>query len=40
MQQMPGCIVFTTTTEQIVSILKLANAHKIAVVTRGSGTIA
>ena len=38
LQQMPGCVVFTTTTEQIISILTLANTNKIAVVTRGSGT--
>ncbi len=38
LQQMPGCVVFTNTTEQIVSVLKLANAQKLAVVTRGSGT--
>jgi glycolate oxidase len=38
LQQMPGCVVFATTSEQIASILKFANAHKIAVVTRGSGT--
>src|SRR6476661_3975165 len=38
MQQMPGCIVFSQTTEQISSILKLANQTRTAVVTRGSGT--
>ncbi len=38
MQQMPGCVVFTTSAEQVVSILKLANETKLAVVTRGSGT--
>jgi glycolate oxidase len=38
MQQMPGCVVFANTTEQIVSILKLANKDRLAVVTRGSGT--
>src|SRR3984957_14215165 len=38
LQQMPGCVVFTTATEQIVSILKLANEFKVPVVTRGSGT--
>ena len=38
LHQMPGCVVFTLTTEQIVAILKLANETKVAVVTRGSGT--
>ena len=36
--QMPGCVVFVTTTEQIAGVLKQANATKTAVVTRGSGT--
>src|SRR5213078_2015158 len=38
LQQMPGCVVFARTTEQVASILKLANQSKTAVVTRGSGT--
>jgi glycolate oxidase len=38
MQQMPGCVLFTTSTQQISDILKLANRTKTAVVTRGSGT--
>ncbi|MDB6110116.1 MAG: glycolate oxidase subunit GlcD [Pedosphaera sp.] len=38
LQQMPGCVVFTTTTEQVAAVLKLANQEKVAVVTRGSGT--
>jgi glycolate oxidase len=38
LRQMPGCVVFTLTSEQIASVLKLANARKLAVVTRGSGT--
>ena len=38
LQQMPGCVVFTKTTEQVAAILKLANAAKSPVVTRGSGT--
>jgi len=38
MQQLPGCVVFVKTTEQVVQILKLANATKTPVVTRGSGT--
>jgi glycolate oxidase len=38
MSQMPGAIAFATSTEQVAAILKLANASKTAVVTRGSGT--
>jgi len=38
MQQLPGCVVFAQTTEQVAAILKLANTTKTAVVTRGSGT--
>lgn len=38
MQQMPGCAVFPKTTDEVAAILKLANANKIAVVMRGSGT--
>ncbi len=38
MSQMPGCVVFVTTTEQIAGVLKLANGTKTPVVTRGSGT--
>lgn len=38
MSQMPGGVAFATTTEQVASILKLANANNTAVVTRGSGT--
>ncbi len=38
MSQMPGCVAFVTTTEQIVGVLKLANDTKTPVVTRGSGT--
>ena len=38
MRQMPGCVVLTTTTEQIRDVLKLANQSAIPVVTRGSGT--
>jgi glycolate oxidase len=38
MQQLPGCVVFAQTTEQVVNILKLANETKTPVVTRGSGT--
>ena len=38
MRQMPGCVVFVSTTEQVASVLKLANETGAAVVTRGSGT--
>jgi len=38
LNQMPGCVVFVTGTEQIAGVLKLANATKTPVVTRGSGT--
>jgi glycolate oxidase len=38
MQQMPGCVLFPTTTEQIADILKLAQQTRTTVVTRGSGT--
>ena len=38
MQQLPGCVAFATTTEQVAQILKLANQTKTPVVTRGSGT--
>ena len=38
MQQMPGCVVFVTTPAQVAAVLKLANASRVPVVTRGSGT--
>jgi glycolate oxidase len=38
LNQMPGCVVFVTTTEQIAGVLKLANATRTPLVTRGSGT--
>jgi glycolate oxidase len=38
LQQMPGCIVFANTREDISNILKAANEWKTPVVTRGSGT--
>ena len=38
LQQMPGCVVFATTREQIVAMLRLASQTKAAIVTRGSGT--
>jgi glycolate oxidase len=38
MQQLPGAVVFATTTEQVAQGLKFANETKLPVVTRGSGT--
>ncbi len=38
MQQIPGCVAFAETTEHIAAVLKFANARKLPVVTRGSGT--
>ena len=38
MLSMPGCVVFALTTDHIAQILKLANATKTPIVTRGSGT--
>src|SRR5580704_4554346 len=38
LQQMPGCVVFVSNTNQVSEILKYANAAKIPIVTRGSGT--
>ena len=38
LQQMPGCVVFATSTQEIAGVLKLANDKNLAVVTRGSGT--
>jgi glycolate oxidase len=37
-QQMPGCVAFATTTQQVSSVLKLAQETRTAIVTRGSGT--
>ena len=38
LQQLPGCVVFTTSVERVSEVLKLANAARAVVVTRGSGT--
>ena len=37
-QQMPGCVVFAKTPQEVTAILQLANQTKTPVVTRGSGT--
>src|ERR1043165_246523 len=37
LQQMPGCVAFAKNTQQIADVLKLANATKTAIVTRGAG---
>ncbi len=34
----PGAVVFPTTTEQVVAIVKLANRHRMSFVARGAGT--
>ncbi|MGA2662066.1 MAG: FAD-binding protein, partial [Verrucomicrobiota bacterium] len=38
LRQMPGCVAFATTTQQVSSVLKLAQETRTAIVTRGSGT--
>ena len=38
LRQMPDCVVFATTREQVAACLKLANRARVPVVTRGSGT--
>ena len=38
LNEMPGCVVFVQTSEQVASLLKEANRLRIPVVTRGSGT--
>ncbi len=38
LKQMPGCVVFPKSTEQVSAILKLGNQTKTPIVTRGSGT--
>ena len=38
LQQMPGCVVFAKSAEQVAGVLKLAEQNRTAVVTRGSGT--
>lgn len=38
LKQMPGLVVFPTTTEEVVAVLKFANRTGTSVVTRGAGT--
>ncbi|MCI0535554.1 MAG: FAD-binding protein [Verrucomicrobiales bacterium] len=38
MNQMPGCVTFVRTTAEAAGVLKLANATRTPIVTRGSGT--
>src|SRR5262249_41563053 len=38
LSEMPGCVVFVQSAQQVSDILKEANRLKIPVVTRGSGT--
>jgi glycolate oxidase len=38
LRQMPGCVVFVSETQEVREVLQFANAAKIPVVTRGSGT--
>ncbi len=38
LRQMPGCVVFASKTQEVREVLLFANAAKIPVVTRGSGT--
>ena len=38
LQQMPGCVVLATTTDQVSAVLRLAQNTRTALVTRGAGT--
>lgn len=38
LRQLPGCVAFARTAEQVAGVLRLASRAKIPVVTRGSGT--
>ena len=38
LQQMPAAVVFAQTVEEVSRLLKVANAEKLAIVPRGSGT--
>src|SRR5262245_43406952 len=37
-RQMPGCVAFAESVDQVASVLKFAGENRIPVVTRGSGT--
>lgn len=37
-KQMPGCVVFPRSVEDIVSVLQFASEYRVPIVTRGSGT--
>src|SRR5690349_21638817 len=38
LQQMPGCVLFVSSTAQVSRLLQWANLNRTAIVTRGSGT--
>jgi glycolate oxidase len=38
LSQLPGCVAFVSSTEEVSAVLRLANRERIPVVTRGSGT--
>ncbi len=38
LKQLPGCVAFARSTEQVAAVLKFANKTRTPVVTRGSGT--
>lgn len=38
LRQMPGCVAFARTVEQVAAVLSWANVAKVPIVTRGSGT--
>ena len=38
LQQLPGCVVFVHSTEEVAAVLKVAQDSKTPLITRGSGT--
>jgi len=38
LSQLPGCVAFVSSTEEVSAVLRLANRERIPIVTRGSGT--
>lgn len=38
LSQLPGCVAFVSSTEEVSAVVRLANRERIPVVTRGSGT--